>query len=374
MPPSALYIHIPFCLRRCSYCNFASSIYDKETVSAYLAALNAECARRGADLRPETIYIGGGTPSCLPPDALDELLRNVESLDLSTLREFTVEANPGAVSVEKFMRLRQAGATRISLGAQTFHERGLKILGRIHSAAQTRTAVAMAREAGFDDLSLDLIYGWPGESTEDWFEDLDRAEKLEATHLSIYGLVYEEGTPLHRRLRALEIRPAGEETERAMFDLAGAFLPQRGLHRYEISAYARPGHRSAHNLNYWSGGEYAGLGTGAHSYIGGVRFANADTPEKYIRIITECGDARTWEERLPPDRAARERLVVGLRMIDGIDINQFRAESGFSIQDLLGAEIIPLIEDGWLILGDGRLRLSQSALPVADTILAELVA
>ncbi len=374
MSADALYVHIPFCVRRCAYCGFASSVYDPRKVDAYLRALDQEWTRRAGGLEPRTIYVGGGTPTCLSVDELDRLMGLVQGVPRSRLREFSVEANPGTLTMEKLMRLRAAGATRVSLGAQTFAEAGLRTLGRAHTAKQILAAAVLCREAGFDDLSMDLISGWPAQTLHGWDADLYCALRLEPTHLSCYDLTYEPGTPLWRAREAGRLRVVSEESARAMLDRTATFLPANGLLRYEISSYARPGRECLHNINYWEGGEYVGLGAGAHSFAGGVRSSNVASPHVYARMIKETGSARTWEESLDPERRARERAVIWLRMTEGIDIARFERETALSIDDLFGRDLAELVEAGWLERTAQRLRLSARALPVADSILAELVA
>lgn len=373
MAANVLYLHVPFCRRRCRYCDFPTQAYDRALAEAYLVALAEEVEARVRRLAPRTLYIGGGTPTALRADQLTDLLNLLGTLDLSRLEEYTVEANPGTFDVETLLRLREAGVNRLSLGVQTFHAEGLKRLGRIHDARRARAAVSMAREAGFENLSLDLIYGWPGQRPADWREDLETVAGLAPEHLSCYGLTYEEGTPLWRDRRAGRLMPLTEEEERLLFDEMASRLADRGYDRYEISSFARPGGQCRHNRAYWEGEEYVGLGAGAHSLVAGTRFCNSRSPAEYIRLMTRHGRARVWEESLPPERAARERVVIGLRLREGLAPETFAAATGFELEELLGRELPPLLEGGWLEWTEGRLRLSDRALPVADSILAELV-
>ncbi|MFH0911222.1 MAG: radical SAM family heme chaperone HemW [Planctomycetota bacterium] len=373
MPPDALYIHIPFCIRRCAYCAFASTLYTPALVEPYLDALEAEFERRAGHLAPVTLYIGGGTPTALSLRELGRLFRILELLDASKVREFTVEANPGTLSIDKLQRLLEAGVTRLSLGVQSFSDEGLRVLGRIHTAREARTAAALCHEAGFDDLSLDLITGWPGQTLAVWQADIERALACAPAHLSCYGLTYEVGTPLERAREEGRFSVVGEEEERAMLDWTLSYLPSRGFEHYEISSYTRPGHVCRHNVAYWEGAEYVGLGAGAHSYEDGVRFSNAERPDAYIRLMRESGSARCWEEWLPPEARARERAVIWLRMRNGIDLGRFARETGFSLENLYGTRLCHLEEEGWIERTATHLSLSARALPVADTILAELV-
>ncbi len=372
--PSGLYVHIPFCIRRCAYCAFASGLYDPVRADRYLTALTSEFSSRLPGFAPETVYIGGGTPTSLSPGQLTRLLDLVRQLDLSRLREFTIEANPGTLNMEKAILLKEAGVNRVSLGVQTFRAEGLQTLSRPHHAKQARLAVSLCHEAGLNEISLDFIYAWPGQKLAWWREDLEKALRLNIEHLSCYCLTNEPGTPLSRLIETGRLTTLAETEERALFDLTGEFLPARGMRRYEIGNFCLPGHECRHNLNYWTGGDYHGLGCGAHSHVDGMRFANSDDTETYIRKLRQSGSARVFCETLPPERAARECAVIWLRMSEGIDGAAFHARTGFELQELFSAELPPLMEQGWLEWSPNRcLRLSDQALPVADSVLSELV-
>jgi oxygen-independent coproporphyrinogen-3 oxidase len=342
-------------------------------VEAYLTALAEEISHRARNLPLQTLYLGGGTPTSLTLPELSALHECLRPLDLTQVDEFSTEANPGTLTIEKLMLLREMGCNRISLGVQTFHEGGLKILGRAHSAKQARLAVSLCQEAGFENLSIDLINGWPGQTLANWHDDLDRAADLGATHLSCYGLTYEEGTELFRRRERLQLHPLGESMERKLFDLTAPCLERLGFTHYEISSYARPGYTCLHNRTYWEGGEYCGLGAAAHSYERGIRSSNCDDPLEYIQRISEAGTARVWQEELPPERCARERAVFWLRLLEGVHRQQFHSESGFRLEELFADALPPLLDAGWLELTADHLRLSPAGLPVADSILAELI-
>lgn len=380
MPPASrpsdhLYLHIPFCLRRCSYCDFPSSTYDPTTAAQYLDALDIELRTRAPDAAPRTLYLGGGTPTSLDPPLLDRLLRLIESLDLSQLEECTIEANPCTVTMEKTLRLRASPVNRISLGVQTFNQDGLEILGRIHTARQARTALAQLREAGFDEISLDFIYGWPGQSLREWYSDLRRALELAVPHLSCYCLNYPAGTPLHTLLEAGHVDALHESTERRLFDLTRDVLRDAGLPPYEISNFARPGHACQHNLRYWTGGAYLGLGVGAHSYENAVRYANLETVEGYIRAIGEDGRAVAMTDTLAPEKRARECAAIWLRLQEGIDRDAFHASTGYALETLLRRELPPLLAQEWLAWSEdgSHLALTEKAVPLADSVLADIV-
>ncbi len=374
-PAPALYIHVPFCAKLCPYCDFAVTLHEPGLADAYFEALEREFAGRARALSPATIFIGGGTPTALSEPHLERLLRLCGPAVSPLLAEFSIETNPNTLTARKLRRLRQAGVTRVSIGVQTFCRRGLEILGRAHTPPQARAAVARARAAGFDNLSVDLIYGWPGQTEAEWRADLDEVIRLRAPHVSAYCLSYEPGTLLHARRERGELRPLPEEEERELFDLAEATLAAAGLPRYEVSNFARPGYECRHNLNYWRGGEYAGLGAGAHSHLDGTRSANEKDTRAYVRAITARGAAQVFSEKLPPEAHARETVVIWLRLAAGIDRQAFRQRTGFDLERLLAPELPALLADGRLEWCDrSRLRLTRRAFPLADSVLAELVA
>ena len=375
MPPAALYVHVPFCVSRCRYCSFASSVYDKVRARAYLAALRREVAMRAQDLSPHTVYIGGGTPTSLPQAEFRELVEIVSSVKLHAAVEYTVEANPGTLTMQKLLFMRRAGVSRISIGVQSFSDEGLSVLGRAHSAKQARTAIAVAREAGFDDVSVDLIYGWPGQTPDAWQTDMERAAGLGIQHLSCYPLSYEPGTELEARVRQGRISRLGEDLERELFDLTATVLAGMGRPRYELSSFAGPGHECLHNMNYWTGGEYIGVGCAAHSHLAGERFANASGVDDYIRLMEAQGCAKVFAERLDPERSAREILVIWLRLTAGVEVSAFAEQTGFRVTELIAGELPELVDGGWLEWSEDRscLRLTPQAIPVADSVLGELV-
>lgn len=370
----SLYIHIPFCRGRCQYCAFVSSEYVHEKADAYLHTLSLECDLRASFLSPESVYIGGGTPTALDVGQITRLADMLHAVDLSQCKEITVEANPGTVTVEKMLLLRRAGINRVSLGVQTFQPEGLQVLGRRHDAKAISSAVAICREVGIENISLDLIYGWPGQTVAMLRHDLEQAVRLHPEHLSCYGLTYEDGTPITTRVAAGDLKPVPESTDRDMFDLVTAWLPDRGYEHYEISNFARHGHECRHNRNYWIGEDYVGLGAGAFSYQHETRFANTDDVDDYILRIELGQSARYWEETLEQEKRARELAVIWLRMREGIDPHLFHRKTGCRLEHLLGKEMAPLLSAGWLERSGSRLRLTSKALPVADSVLSELIA
>ncbi|GHS94420.1 coproporphyrinogen III oxidase [Planctomycetales bacterium] len=367
----ALYVHIPFCVSRCDYCDFNRVVYDRSLADAYLAALEKEISTRVTDA-PTTIYIGGGTPTSLNREQLEKLFSLFDFLDLSTVVEWTVEANPGTLSVDKLILLRDAGVTRVSLGVQSFRQAGLDTLGRRHSAKAAKMAVALLQETAFA-MSLDLIFGYPGQTPDDWRDDLQTAVKTGAEHLSCYGLTYADGTPLREKIRRGKLTALGENAEYALFALTPTVLASAGLARYEISNFARAGKTARHNLNYWQGGEYLGVGAGAHSYQSDERFENYGGVREYIDAIHARGDAVAAVDKISATARAKECGVIWLRLTDGIDSEQFARRTGFNLRDLWREQLPELLDGGWLEWRGNFLRLTDHALPLADSVLVELV-
>lgn len=373
-----LYIHVPFCVRRCGYCDFYSLARPDADPDAvrYLDALEAEARRMPEDFRASTIFIGGGTPTHLTASNFDRLLRIARraSGDPDLIEEWTVEANPGTLTAEKLDLARKNGVNRLSIGAQSFDPARLRMLDRIHTPQDVSAAVHAARAAGFSEISLDLIYGLPGQSCDDALADVRSALALEPDHLSLYALTVEEGTPLQRQIAAGEVpRLPEDDAVRDQYDAIRACLQAAGWEHYEISNFCRPGHPCRHNVLYWTGGEYAGLGPSAHSHLNGSRWSNASHFDQWATAQTQGAAARAFEERLPPDRRARETLVCALRLTAGVDREGFRNRTGFDYEELCGRELDRLERQGLIVRNPAGIRLAESALFISDTVFAELV-
>lgn len=359
-----LYVHVPFCVRKCAYCAFFSRPAEPELVPAWLEGIDRELQALPEGFRPETVFLGGGTPTALEAGDLACLLDRIrERTDLSRVVEWTCEANPGTLTPEKARLLRAGGVNRLSIGAQSFHDDTLGRLGRIHTAADTRECVALARAAGFSHIGLDVIYGVPGVSREIFCADVEAALALAPEHVSCYCLEIEDGTPFARDAAAGRLAVA-EDEQRAQFDWARRRLAAAGFVHYEISNFAKPGCECRHNLLYWTGGEYIGVGPAAHSHWSGARWGNsAELPNWQ----------RAFEERLDSEAKACETLVMGLRRRTGWERDEFRAATGFDYDALRGPEIARLASEGWLEMTADRIRLADDALFVSDAVFAELV-
>ncbi|MEW5762118.1 MAG: radical SAM family heme chaperone HemW [Bacillota bacterium] len=374
--PAGLYLHVPFCVRKCRYCDFVSHPCNPADAGLYAATVPLEAKLRAARLPPEkrgaaTAYVGGGTPTVLPAPVLAALLEKVRAFfPWPDGAEVTVEANPGTVRGKGLEILRRAGVSRLSLGMQAAQDRLLVLLGRVHSFADTREAVRLAREAGFADLNLDLIYGLPEQSLADWRATLEAAVALGPEHISAYALELHPATPLAEMVRRGEVRPCPEELDREMYDFAREFLARNGYEQYEIANFARPGHACRHNLIYWENGEYVGLGPGAHTHLGAVRQANeARLPRWAARV--RAGELPVAEEERPDTRTQMaETVFLGLRLTVGLDRRAFRARFGRDVLDVYGAEVRRLAGRGLLEITASHLRLTPAATPVANEVFA----
>ncbi len=333
-----IYVHIPFCIRRCSYCDFNSNIYGASLASAYLDALLREIEMKSESnsryiegCTADTLYIGGGTPSLLSPGQLERFVSAVRStFRLSEGCEITLEANPGTLNGGKLAAMREQGVNRLSIGLQTTDDERLKLLGRIHSYQDFVNSVEMARREGFENISADIIFGIPGERLEDFREDLDRVLALGLPHLSIYSLILEEGTPLWRMVSEGRACLPDEDACAEMFEHAMDRTAASGLHQYEVSNYSVPGMESRHNIMYWKNGQYLGLGAGAHSHIGMARFQNRNDINEYISDIKSGRDPVEEAIELCVDDEMDETIILGLRMMEGVSCEEFEERFGVS--------------------------------------------
>lgn len=372
MTPAYLYIHVPFCLRRCSYCDFAVTATREPPVDAWLDAVDAELtllAREeawAAPLELRTLYIGGGTPSLLGLGAMQRLRARLERharWDDAAI-EWTAEANPETLTPALAADWRAAGVNRISLGAQTFHEPTLRWMGRLHGADGPARAVGACRESGIDNVSVDLIFGLPARLGRDWDADLARAIALEPTHVSLYGLTAESGTPLGRWVAEGRERMVDEDAYAAEYLLAAERMSAAGFEHYEVSNFARPGRQSVHNGAYWTGAAYVGLGPGAHSFLPPERRWNERDWMAYRRALEEGRLPRVGAERIDADAARLESLWLGLRASAGVPL------------DRLSRDQLRLVErwvaEGWARPGDDRVRLTRRGWLLLDRLTVEL--
>ncbi len=377
--PVGLYIHVPFCIAKCLYCDFTSYPVRDREVKVYLDSLIREINLYGSTLAGEdktisSVFFGGGTPTTLPPASFKKVLDQVRSsFSLTAGCEITAEANPGTVDSAGLDRLLEAGVNRLSIGVQSFNDSLLGVLGRVHSAAQAVEAVRLARKAGFDNLNLDLIFGIPGQSLHGWQETLDKAVELAPEHIAAYGLQLEEGTPLARAASCGEICACPEEDEIIMYRSAVESLTAQGYQHYEISNFARPGRTCAHNLVYWLNRPYLGLGPAAHSFIGGYRFSNCASLERYSDRLSREEYPVENKTRLSAEDQMSETMFLGLRLISGVDLDLFHKRFGKRAEDVYRREVEGLVKKGLLEMRGGYLRLTGKGLPLANIVFREFV-
>lgn len=374
---AGVYVHIPFCASRCSYCDFFSTLRLDEVGHDYVEALIAEARLRKVELNGEpvkTLYMGGGTPSQLPLPLLARLIDGLKAtLDLNAVEEFTLEANPDDVTPEWCAAVRALGVNRVSMGVQSFQDAVLRLVGRRHTARQAIDAVASLRHAGIDNISIDLIYGLPGQTLETWAESVRQAVDLRPQHISAYGLTYEPGTRLWQQRECGEVVEASEDQYLDMYRILVGMLQVAGYEHYEISNFALPGYRSRHNSSYWNETPYLGLGAAAHSYDGTMRRSNPADLCGYIRRITSGQPAcqvedLAWWERYD------ERVMLGLRTADGVDAHRLRSDFGDKAWAHFVSEARRHIDAGNMICtDDGRYILTSEGIVLSDSVMRDLM-
>jgi oxygen-independent coproporphyrinogen III oxidase len=384
--PFSVYVHLPYCAKRCPYCDFNTYVVHQIPEERYVASLLREAEYAAAQpawtgRRVSTVFFGGGTPSLFSPSSVDAILAAFDRLwGIEEAPEITLEANPGSLEgggEEKLRGFRAAGVTRISFGSQSFNAKHLATLGRIHSAAETHDAFAAARRAGFEHLSCDLIYGVPGQTVAEWRGDLETAIALGTSHVSAYCLTYEDGTPMTGMKKAGLVTAADEDTELDMFRLAREKLPAAGLSQYEVSNYARPGFESRHNVAYWTWRDYLGLGAGAHGFSKGSgeswgrRYANVRLPEIYMSASQ--GRWHATEESLSREMAMAEYLLVGLRLSAGVDASVFEQTFGCTLE-AAAPKLESFAARGVLTRSGDVVTLTERGLEIADTVISQLAA
>jgi len=371
---NSLYIHIPFCARKCRYCDFNSIVSESKTIDRYLHAMEKELSVLKGRYVFNTVYIGGGTPSILTEVQMEKLLHTViRYVPSSEIQEYTVEANPGTLTANKIRMLKEYLVNRISLGVQSFQDRELNFLGRIHSSNDARDAFALLRKAGFKNINIDMIFGCPEQSLDDWEKDLKTVVELNPEHISTYALTYEEGTLLTRDLDDAVIHKLDEGVELQMYKTAISYLTRSGYNHYEISNFAKYGYECAHNHVYWKNMGYVGVGAGAFSLIDGVRTSNEKDICKYIDGINENKNIKSFRENLQINQFASETVVMSLRLRQGISNADFYERFGYKIEDQFGEQINSLAKDGLISYKAERLKLTEKGLFVADTVMAEFI-
>lgn len=371
-----LYIHVPFCVKKCAYCDFLSFPADEGTKRRYVEKLMEEMGTMGAVCRDNTVstvFVGGGTPSILKGEWMEELFSVLrENFSLEPDAEISMEANPGTVTKEKLFSYRRAGINRLSFGLQSAKERELSALGRIHSFEDFLESFRAARECGFENINVDLMSALPGQTADSWMETLKRTAELSPEHISAYSLIVEEGTPFYEAYGSEAGRKLlpDEETEREMYHRTKAFLRECGYERYEISNYAKPGFACLHNIGYWTGVPYLGLGLGAASYLNGKRFSGHGDMETYL-----ASAAGTYENevQLTKKDMEEEFFFLGLRLTKGVSLAEFKERFGEDAAAVYPGVMERFVKEGAANLSDGRFFLTDYGMDVSNYVMAEFL-
>jgi oxygen-independent coproporphyrinogen-3 oxidase len=365
-----LYIHIPFCIRKCIYCDFLSVSYDSDLADRYVDALCSELAILKADAGAlKSLYIGGGTPTILNEYCLERLFVCIhDNFAFDAAAEISIEANPGTLTRSKVEMIKSLGINRMSIGVQSFNENELRTLGRVHGRDDTFSALEMIKQAGVKNYSLDLMYGIPGQTMRSWKDTLSLATGLSPVHISAYELTPEEKTPLYHLISKERISMPGEDSILGMYDCVVGFLSSNGYDHYEISNYALQGFKCVHNLNYWDRGEYIGAGAGAHSFLEGVRRHNTCDIGEYVRDLGSGLIPVSESREITHEEAAREFIFLGLRKTEGISLEK-AISFGLDILSSAGE----LIDEGFLEAAGDYLRLTRKGLLISNSVVVKLL-
>lgn len=372
-----LYIHIPFCVKKCEYCDFLSWNAEEEERQQYVAALLSEIESYrefAKGYRVSTIFIGGGTPSVLLPKQMEDILQKIyEIFELERRAEITIEVNPGTVDEEKLQCYKENGVNRLSMGLQSVKDEKLRLLGRIHTYQEFVESYELARKAGFDNISIDLISSVPGQTLQEWKEELETAAAQNPEHISVYQLIIEEGTPFYEKYAEHPELLPDEETSREIYLWTGKFLKEAGYEQYEISNYAKPGKESRHNLKYWERGDYLGLGLGAASMVRNIRMSNTKDMRTYLE---RCDKAKTMREDvqfLEEPRQMEEFMFLGLRKTRGVSKKEFKRIFGREMDMVYEKALHKCLENGMLLEHKDRIFLSEEGTLLSNMVLSEFL-
>ena len=374
-----IYVHIPFCVKKCTYCDFLSAPADDDTKDKYVMALCEEIKNGKLKEEPvSSIFIGGGTPSILKGEQIEKIMNTIyEKYSVNSDAEISIECNPGTVTYEKLLDYKRCGINRISFGLQSAHNSDLKELGRIHTYEEFAENYRLAREVGFENINVDLMSGLINQSFEKFVDTLNRVANLNPEHISVYSLIIEEGTPLYDYVRkmdeeGIDIRPS-EDVDREIYRATKQILSNFGYERYEISNYAKPGYECKHNVGYWTGVSYVGFGIGAASYINNgdnaVRYKNIESLKKNLDIV----DGKIEFERLTMEDMMTEFMILGLRMNKGISKAEFTERFGITLEQKYGDVIQKYSSDGFLVEKEDRVFLSEKGIDVSNYILCDFM-
>ncbi|MCG3089177.1 radical SAM family heme chaperone HemW [Sporosarcina cyprini] len=359
-----IYIHIPFCHQICHYCDFNKVFFNNQPVDEYIESIGNELSilkREGASFdQAATVFLGGGTPTALSESQLKRLLEIIRTyIDVETLSEFSTEANPDELTEEKLRVLKEGGVTRLSIGVQSFDDELLRKIGRTHGSHDAEKVIDKARAVGFENISIDLIYGLPGQTIQQWEHTLDRALAIDLPHYSGYSLIIEPKTVFYNLMNKGKLPLPGEDLEAEMFGMLMERMKQAGREQYEISNFAMPGQESIHNMIYWQNDEYAGVGAGAHGFLAGRRYANIGPLKKYMEKVDAGQRPLLESHQVTVREAMEEEMFLGLRMMNGVSESAFQKKFGKRLEDVYGMELGKLIEEGLLTRENSTYKLSQ---------------
>ena len=368
----SLYIHIPFCVRKCLYCDFPSFSGMDGMFEDYVRRLCREMDEAAPSfygVGVKSVFFGGGTPSILPPALMGRIMDKIMSAyDVNSDAEISMEANPGTLDAAKLREYKSMYFNRLSMGLQAWQDRLLERLGRIHSVGEFEDNFLQARDAGFKNINVDLMFSLPGQTMDDWQETLEKVIRLDPEHISAYSLIIEEGTPFFDMYEKGQITETDEDTDRRMYYLAKEMLSDKGFRQYEISNFAKEGFECRHNITYWRTEEYRGFGLGAHSYVDGTRFHNSADMKEYM-----AGGGRLDMEKLTPEEMQEEFMFMGLRMNEGISKEEFLKRFKTDITSVYGQEISELISEGLLTENKGRISLTDRGIDVSNQVFEKFI-
>ena len=372
-----LYLHIPFCIQKCGYCDFLSAPAGREEREAYVQALEKEIRSYGdfaGGYRVSTVFVGGGTPSCLEASQTERIFEVVkDTFEIERMPEISMEMNPGTVTKEKLQAYKNCGINRLSIGLQSVRDSNLRLLGRIHTYEEFLESFRLAREAGFQNINVDLISSLPGQTEESWREELKTIAELSPEHISVYQLILEEGTTFYEKYAAHPELLPDEETSRAIYQATEEVLGQYGFHQYEISNYAKEGRECRHNLKYWERDDYLGLGLGAASMVRNIRMNNTGDMKTYLEKCGEPKTMRTDVQFLEEPRQIEEFMFLGLRKTRGISKKEFRRVFGRDIELVYEKALKKLFSSGMLLEKKDRLYLSKEGVLLSNAVLSEFL-
>ncbi|KDR95055.1 oxygen-independent coproporphyrinogen-3 oxidase [Peptoclostridium litorale DSM 5388] len=380
---AGLYVHIPFCVKKCSYCDFNSFPIGKhcEKTGQYVDYLVREMeiqSKAASQYEFSSVFVGGGTPTILCEEGIELLFEGIyKNFNIAKGAEITMEANPKTLSEGKLKVIKKCGVNRLSMGLQAAQENILQILGRIHSYEDFVENYDQARMAGFENINVDLMFSIPGQTFEDWMDTLEKVTSLSPEHISAYSLIVEEGTPICESIERGGLVELDEDTDRKMYHEGIKFLKDRGYVQYEISNFSKPGHESAHNIKYWRCSDYVGLGPGAHSYMNGVRHSNCSSLEEYYASIDEKRPPVNWSEAISQKQQMEETMFMGLRMNEGVSKGEFYKKFNVEFDEVYGDKVDVLEEKGLLEIkeyrGDKRVCLTLHGIDISNTVFIEFL-